>query len=241
MEVVNLSIKSNLILVENQIMKLQRLKEILDEAQQLLDKTEQTQQEINNLKEEVKPKIKARKVKIVKQGKEQGSKKFKFSSILMEFLSENSEKSYSYDELVKIMQKHIDKGYIEKPAKPLRDYISSLVHLYSKSKKIIVSNTDKGKSIQWLDDSENKFKRSNPKLSLLEETILEQLRSNPNVIYKPSSVSHRIRLGTDYLEIAETLSSDLSDAVDIAMKRLLGLGLLKEEDDGYILNEYSTN
>lgn len=132
MEEVNLSLKSNLILIENQILKLQRLKEIFDEALQLIEQTQQTQPEIPEFKEKAK-KIKPVKAKTVKPNK--SNKKFGFSKILTEILSENPEKCYDYDTLEKLMKRNIEKGYVEKPAKTVRDYIATLVYNYSKMVK----------------------------------------------------------------------------------------------------------
>lgn len=231
MEEVNLSLKSNLILIENQILKLQRLKEIFDEALQLIEQTQQTQPEIPEFKEKAK-KIKPVKAKTVKPNK--SNKKFGFSKILTEILSENPEKCYDYDTLEKLMKRNIEKGYVEKPAKTVRDYIATLVYNYSKDGKVMISKTEKGKMIQWCDDN---YKESNPKLSLLEDTIMEFFRKHPKLIHDTDDVSDKIRFSSNYVEIARNLNGQLSEEVSESLKKLVESGLLKEKDEAYMLNE----
>lgn len=235
MELVNLSLKENLMLIENQILKLQRLKEILDEAQQLIDQTGEVKPEIQIMEKQVK-KIKPVQVKKEKPVKLNKSKKgLGFSKILAEILSENSDKSYDYDTLVKLMERNIEKGYVEKPAKSVRDYISTLVYNYHKNGKIMISKSENGRMIQWIDS--NKMKESVSNLSLLEDTIMECFRKHPKLIHESDDVADKIRFGNNYIEIARTLRGELKKEVSEVLQKLVKSGLLKEEEEGFMLNE----
>lgn len=231
MELVNLSLKENLMLIENQIQKLQQLKKILDEAQQLLDETGEVKPEIKVIEKKAK-KIQPMQVKKKKPVELNNTKKgLGFSKILTEILSENSDKSYDYGTLEKLMTRNIEKGYVEKPAKSVRDYISTLIYNYHKNGKIMISKTENGRMVQWVDS------KSTPNLSLLEETIMECFRKHPKLIHESDDVADKIRFGSNYIEIARTLSGQLKEEVSYALHKLVELGLLKEVEEGYMLNE----
>lgn len=127
--------------------------------------------------------------------------------------------------------KDIEKGYVEKPAKSVRDYISTLIYNYHKNGKIMISKTENGRMVQWVDS------KSTPNLSLLEETIMECFRKHPKLIHESDDVADKIRFGSNYIEIARTLSGQLKEEVSYALHKLVELGLLKEVEEGYMLNE----